>query len=122
MILNFGHTFGHAMESYHGFKVSHGTCVAAGMNVATEISRSRGLISDTISNNIFSTLRHISSIEVSLPTADQAWDIMQHDKKIRKGRIIFVLLDAIGKALCVDDVTKDELKAAILATKEKLDE
>jgi shikimate kinase/3-dehydroquinate synthase len=122
MILNFGHTFGHAMESYHSFEVSHGTCVAVGMNIATEISRSRQLISDEISNSILSTLRHISPIDVSLPTAIQAWDIMQHDKKIRKGRIIFVLLEGIGKAVCVDDVTKNELDAAILATKEKLDE
>ncbi len=59
-ILNFGHTFGHAVEGFHRFKVSHGDSVALGMIVATLLSESRGLISRDTAERIVRTVRRIS--------------------------------------------------------------
>lgn len=112
-ILNFGHTFGHAVEGFHDFRVSHGQSVALGMKVATELSQSRGLISGETASRIRGALKKISPRKVQPPAADEAWEIMLQDKKIRKGRMIFVLLEGLGKAVCVDDVTKDELRRAL---------
>jgi len=112
-ILNFGHTFGHAVEGFHDFRVTHGQAVALGMKVATEISRSRGLISDETASRIRAALQGISPRPVQSPPLEDAWEIMLQDKKIRKGRMVFVLLEGAGKAVCVDDVTKEELQPAL---------
>jgi 3-dehydroquinate synthase len=120
-ILNFGHTFGHAVESHHRFQVSHGRAVALGMRVAAEISRARGLISSDMVARISSTLGVIAPYRVTMPPLDQAWKIMQQDKKIRRGKIVFVLLEEIGKAICVEDLSKAELASAVRRVQESKD-
>ncbi|MEW6111275.1 MAG: 3-dehydroquinate synthase [Thermodesulfobacteriota bacterium] len=117
-ILNFGHTFGHAVESHHHFRVSHGRAVALGMRVAAEISEGRGLISSDVVARINSTLDVIAPYEVAMPPLDEAWKIMQQDKKIRRGKIVFALLEELGRATCVEDLSKAELAAAIRRVKE----
>lgn len=112
-ILNFGHTFGHAVEGYHRFRISHGRSVAVGMIVATLISQSRRLIPEDLAGTIIRTIRRIESCDVELPPIDAAWDIMLHDKKIRLGRMVFVLLEGVGQPICVEDVTKEELAEAV---------
>jgi 3-dehydroquinate synthase len=113
MILNFGHTYGHAVEGYNRFRVSHGTAVALGMRVATEISRSRGLLDSKSAATIDAVLTRVVPKSVPAPPAAEAWDLMLHDKKIRKGNIVFVLPDGVGKAVCVDDVTLAEISRAL---------
>jgi shikimate kinase / 3-dehydroquinate synthase len=112
-ILNFGHTFGHAVEGYHRFRISHGQSVAVGMIVATLLSLTRGLISPDSAEAIIRTVRRIASCNVALPSVDAAWDIMLHDKKIRRGKMVFVLLEGVGRPVCVEDVTKEELGQAV---------
>ncbi|MBM4325955.1 MAG: hypothetical protein FJ118_02225 [Deltaproteobacteria bacterium] len=112
-ILNFGHTFGHAVESLHHFRVSHGQAVALGMRVAAEISRARGLLSSQMAARINSTLGVIAPYTVGMPPVDEAWKIMQQDKKNRRGKMVFVLLNNAGRAICVDDLSKEELAAAV---------
>jgi len=119
-ILNFGHTFGHAVESHHHFRVSHGRAVALGMRVAAEISRARALISSDAVVSINSTLGVIAPYAVEMPPLDEAWKIMQQDKKIRRGKIVFVLLEELGRAICVEDLSKAELAAAIRRVKESI--
>ena len=118
-ILNFGHTFGHAVEGWHRFKISHGQAVALGMRVATRISRVRGLITDKLVERIFSTLQHISPRHVVAPPIDEAWEIMKHDKKIRGGQLVFVLLEAVGQPVCVDNVSKEEVAEALRSLEER---
>ncbi len=120
-ILNFGHTFGHAAESFHRFKISHGQAVALGMRVATRLSRARGFISEQTAASIESTLRLISPYRVKCPPLEESWEIMRHDKKIRGGRIVFVLLKAIARAVCVDDVSREELAAVLSRIEEESD-
>lgn len=119
-ILNFGHTFGHAVEGWHRFRVSHGQAVAVGMIVAAGISRARGLIDDDLFDLITGTVRRISPQRVQCPPADEAWEIMLHDKKIERGRLVFVLLEEVGRAVCVDDVSQSELKTVLEQIREVL--
>ena len=114
-ILNFGHTYGHAVEGWHEYRVSHGQSVAMGMIAAVRISKNRGLLSAGEAERIESTVRFISPCRDEWPPADEAWKIMEHDKKIRKGRMVFVLLAKSGEPVLVNDITREEL-AAVLET------
>lgn len=120
-ILNFGHTFGHAVEAFHRFRISHGQSVALGMVVATRLSESRGLLSGDVAERIVATIRQISPYAVELPPVEEAWEHMRHDKKIKGGKMVFVLLEGIGRAVCVDDVSRQELATALRRIEEKSD-
>jgi shikimate kinase/3-dehydroquinate synthase len=111
-ILNLGHTFGHAIEGWSRFRITHGKAVAAGMVVATRLSVARGLLSMDVAERMTSTLRRIVPGRFKLPPLEQAWEIMRNDKKVKGGKIMFVLLEGVGKPVCVDDVTAKELESA----------
>lgn len=112
MILNLGHTYGHAVEGWHDYKVSHGRSVALGTIVAARLSVGRGLLEQAVADRIEETVRKITPIPQG-PPADVAWEMMKHDKKIRQGRLAFVLLEGIGRPRVVNDLTEAELKAAL---------
>ncbi|MEJ2718614.1 MAG: 3-dehydroquinate synthase [Deltaproteobacteria bacterium] len=120
-ILNFGHTFGHAVEAFHRFRISHGQSVALGMIAATRLSEARGLLSSDAAERIISTTREISPYDVAPPPPDEAWEQMRHDKKIKGGKMVFVLIEGIGQAVCVDDVSRQEVAAAFRRIEEKSD-
>jgi shikimate kinase/3-dehydroquinate synthase len=112
-VLNLGHTYGHAVESWHHYRVSHGQSVAVGLQVAAELSRGRGLIDDALADRVLRTVRGLTRRRLDLPSAAQAWPIMLNDKKANAGRITFVLLTGLGSHACVDDVTPAELDTAL---------
>jgi shikimate kinase/3-dehydroquinate synthase len=112
-ILNFGHTYGHAVEGWHHYKVSHGAAVALGMAVAIEISVNRGLISRKLGTQLTATIKEMSLQWPEHPPFEDAVAIMKNDKKIRDEKLIFVLLEDIGKPVIVDDLSMEELQLAI---------
>jgi 3-dehydroquinate synthase len=112
-ILNFGHTYGHAVEGFHNYRVSHGRAVAMGMILAARLSLRRGLIDPALDERIGRALRNIAPPRAAWPSAADAWEIMKHDKKIRQGQLVFVLLKGLGLPVLVHDVTKAELAAAL---------
>jgi 3-dehydroquinate synthetase len=112
-ILNFGHTYGHAVESFNDYKISHGMAVAVGMIVAVSLSENRGFLDDEMSSRTQMTLKRFIRGKVNLPNAQDAWEIMKNDKKNRSGRIGFVLLEGLGSPVFVEDVQPDELTQAI---------
>ncbi len=112
-ILNFGHTYGHAVESFSNYRLSHGTAVAVGMMVAISLSERRGMISSAVSESILTTLSRFVAGPVLAPPSEEAWEIMMNDKKNRNGRVNFVLLEGVSSPICVDDVTPDELAKAV---------
>ena len=116
-VLNLGHTYGHAVETWHHYRVSHGQSVALGLMVVAELSRGRGLIDDALADRAIRTLRRLARRGIERPTAAQAWPIMLNDKKASAGRITFVLLTGLGSHTCVDDVTPAELDAALARTR-----
>lgn len=117
-VLNLGHTYGHAVESWHQYRIGHGQCVAAGLLVMAELSRARGLIDDDLAERCRRTLPAIVSRCFPLPDAATAWPFLLDDKKAVSGRPTFVLLTGPGSHVCVDDVTPAELDAAIAAARQ----
>jgi 3-dehydroquinate synthase len=115
-LLNLGHTFGHALEAATGFsdRLFHGEGVAVGMVLAAQFSAALGMIAPSDAARVE---RHLA--EVGLPThlqdiagfaqegladADALMALMAQDKKVRRGRLTFILLEAIGRAVIARDV------------------
>ncbi len=114
-ILNFGHTAGHAIEAvtkYRRFR--HGEAVGYGMLVAADLARARGAFADHDRQALADVIASLGPLP---PIADlssaQILEAMQHDKKMVAGRLHFVLPTAIGATTIVDDVTEQEIGAAL---------
>ena len=117
-LLNFGHTFGHALEAATGFdgRVLHGEAVSVGMLQALELSRLLGLCTGQDKER---ARAHLGAMGLVTKVADipgaTGWDVedllafMRRDKKARDGAIRFVLARGIGDAFISDDVAPDAL-------------
>jgi 3-dehydroquinate synthetase len=77
------------------------------------------MISEDLEKRILKTVRLIAPGRVEIPPVNEAWEIMRQDKKIRGRRLVFVLLEAPGKAVCVDDVLQKDLADAVTRLKER---
>jgi 3-dehydroquinate synthase len=112
-LLNFGHTFGHAIEAAQGYgEWLHGEVVAAGMVMASRLSeRVCGLPAHETERVI--RLAAACGLPTSAPKiAPERWlDLMGHDKKVADGKIRFVLLSAIGKAALHAGIKSEDLTA-----------
>jgi 3-dehydroquinate synthase len=116
-LLNFGHTIGHAIETLSDFAILHGECVAYGMCISTYISFKREFISQIDLEEIVDLCKLYGLLK-PIPTFDiqKIMTQMQYDKKKAYGKISFVLLEALGLACTVTDVTEKEIEEAILFT------
>jgi len=113
--LNFGHTVGHAIEAELGYELRHGQCVALGMVVAARLAVNRGMFPSEQAERIKDLLGRLG-LPTTLPrplSDERLLELMRHDKKVRHGRVRFVLPTAIGHVELVDDVTTDELLACM---------
>lgn len=113
--LNFGHTFGHAIESATEYSVfRHGEAVIWGMRAAIYLSYQKGLLSPSIFHHIDSFLK---TIQVpNLPFSIQEESILQaiwQDKKKDNTGVRFILLTQIGKTVIRNDVPSELLKDTI---------
>lgn len=104
-ILNFGHTFGHAIEAGMGYGVwLHGEGVAAGMVMAAELSRRLGLVDAAFVERLTALIAR-AGLPTKGPVLDPAdnagryLELMRIDKKSEGGEIRFVLIDGPGKAV-----------------------
>ena len=114
MILNFGHTVGHALEKFFDFKYSHGDCVALGSVTAAYISYQRSMLS----KEEFYEIRDMFvpfDLPISLDPFDKekVFANIGHDKKNTDTGLKFILLKKIGKGVIVSDVTEDEIMDAM---------
>jgi len=114
-ILNFGHTAGHAIEAvtkYRRFR--HGEAVAYGMLVAAQLAVSRGALAERDRKALADLVASLGPLP---PIADlssaQILEAIHHDKKVVAGRLHFVLPTAVGATTIVDDVSEEELAAAL---------
>lgn len=111
-LLNLGHTFGHAIEAWLGYGTwLHGEAVAVGMLMAAKLSASRGALTEEQVAAI-ATMLNLFNLPVLPPVGMQIADFfpyMKTDKKVKAGKMRFVLLQKLGKAVLVDDVTDVEL-------------
>ena len=111
-ILNFGHTFGHAIESHLGYgHWLHGEAVAAGMTMATDLSVRAGWIDASVHRRVKQLLK-ACSLPTKPPkgiTPAQFMTLMSVDKKCIGGRLRLVLLKALGKAVVTADYPESHL-------------
>ncbi|HAT49745.1 MAG: 3-dehydroquinate synthase [Nitrospirae bacterium] len=110
-LLNFGHTFGHAIESLTGYdQLLHGEAVAMGMLMASDLSRRMGWLSDAEFKTIANLLQQ-TGLPLTIPrfTVEAFWDAFSRDKKVRSGRPRFVLLKGIGHGVVTADVPEEHL-------------
>src|SRR5215475_8748723 len=118
-LLNLGHTFGHAFEAGAGFsdRLLHGEAIAIGMSMAFALSARLRLISPADADR---ARRHL--IDVGLPTRASdvpggvpdlvsLMDLIAQDKKVKRGRLTFILSRAIGQAFVASDVDAGEVRA-----------
>ena len=114
-ILNFGHTFGHAIETATGYGTwLHGEAVGAGMVLAARLSgRVCGLASGETER--IEALVASAGLPVAPPklALDRWFDLMGRDKKVDRGRLRFVLLERLGRAVVRADVAEGDLAAVL---------
>ncbi len=115
-LLNFGHTFGHAIEAGLGYgEWLHGEAVGAGMVMAADLSARVGLLDPADARRLRETIG-----AAGLPVAGPRWsferyvELMSVDKKARQGTPEFVLLERLGKAR-VQRAPDDALRATLAA-------
>ncbi len=113
-LLNFGHTVGHAIEKAKNFELFHGECVALGAVAAAFISWKREMLSMEEYYEIRDMfVPFYLPITVDDIDPQEILKLTKSDKKMESGRIKFVLLKKIGKAVIDNTVTDEEILAAI---------
>jgi 3-dehydroquinate synthase len=118
-LLNLGHTFGHAFEAAAGFsdRLLHGEAVALGMSLAFDFSARLGLLPPSEADRVKRHLggvglpTHISDVPGGVPGIDGLMNLMAQDKKVKRGRLTFILVRGIGKAYVAPDVDAADVRA-----------
>src|SRR5690606_454647 len=111
-LLNLGHTFGHALEAAAGFsdRLYHGEAIAIGMVLAFAFSARRGLCSQQDAERV---VRHLAAVGLPTriaeipgewPDADRLIELIAQDKKVKRGRLTFILARGIGKSFVAPDI------------------
>ncbi len=119
MLLNLGHTFGHALEAAAGFsdRLLHGEAIALGMALAFQFSARRGLIAQAEADRV---IRHLAAVGLptqirdvpgALPGLDALMDLVAQDKKVTRGMLTFILVRGIGAAFVTREVAAAEVRA-----------
>lgn len=118
-LLNLGHTFGHALESYNNYdpSLTHGEAVAIGMMLAFEYSEFVGLCPKSEVEQLSDHLKkmglptaHNEFKSLSNLSADQMLELMRKDKKTKNGRLRLILTKGIGQSFIAEDVYEDHLR------------
>ena len=111
-LLNFGHTFGHAIETSAGYgNWLHGEAVATGMAMAAELSRRIGWLDAADVERVRALLSR-AGLPVDPPRLgrERALELMRMDKKVSGGRVRLVLLESLGSARLTGDYPQDALE------------
>ncbi|WP_439618893.1 3-dehydroquinate synthase [Shinella sp.] len=125
-LLNLGHTFGHALEAatdYDSARLVHGEGVSIGMVLAHQFSARMNLASPDDGKRVETHLREVGlpttldQIPGGLPPAERLMDAIAQDKKVKGGKLTFILTRGIGQSFVADDVPQSEVVAFL---KEKL--
>jgi 3-dehydroquinate synthase len=118
-LLNLGHTFGHAFEAAAGFsdRLLHGEAVALGVVCAFEFSTRLGLLPGNDAGRVAHHLAaaglpaHIRDVPGLDVTADRLIDLIAQDKKVKRGKLTFILVRGIGQAFIANDVDPAQVRA-----------
>ncbi len=116
-LLNLGHTFGHAIENGMGYGVwLHGEAVAAGTMMAADLSHRMGWLTGADVARVRDIFKR-ANLPVSGPSmpVEKYQELMGLDKKVSAGKVRFVLLEALGRAVMTGDVPESTLKETLEA-------
>lgn len=117
-LLNLGHTFGHALEAatqYDSSRLVHGEGVAIGMVLAHEFSARLNLASPDDAKRVESHLKavglptRLSDIPGELPPAEVLMEAIAQDKKVKGGKLTFILTHGVGQSFVANDVPQAEV-------------
>jgi 3-dehydroquinate synthase len=116
-LLNFGHTFGHALEAASGYsdRLVHGEAVAIGMILALEFSARMNLCSPDDARRVAAHLTEvglptrIDQIEGDTPEVETLMQLIAQDKKVARGKLTFILARGIGETFVAKDVAASEV-------------
>jgi 3-dehydroquinate synthetase len=116
--LNFGHTFGHALETVTGYStLLHGEAVAIGMVCATRLAERLDRVEASLRDRLVALLRAFG-LPTGVPQLDvrQILDAVARDKKTEQGKLRFVLPSRLGRAELVSDINPADIHAALKAS------
>ncbi|MBI3455627.1 MAG: 3-dehydroquinate synthase [Candidatus Rokubacteria bacterium] len=115
MVLNYGHTVGHALEALGGYQTwLHGEAVAAGIVVAARLSNRLKLTDARTAERQSALLTAVGlPTRFQTPGPREVWEALRRDKKAREGRVPFVLLKALGHAEVCFDVAPDVVQEVL---------
>ena len=99
-ILNYGHTVGHAIETFAGYKIPHGECVAWGMRIVSRACQKAGTLSaeDLQLHEELMDKLGLATGTLNISPA-QIMELMKKDKKVKQGAVVIVGLDKLGNAV-----------------------
>ncbi|WP_377297426.1 3-dehydroquinate synthase [Rhizobium sp. SGZ-381] len=126
-LLNLGHTFGHALEAatqYDSSRLVHGEGVAIGMVLAHRFSARMNLASPDDARRVEAHLKAVglptemSDIPGELPPSDVLMNAIAQDKKVKSGKLTFILTRGIGQSFVADDVPASEVLAFLEETRQ----
>jgi len=118
-LLNLGHTFGHAFEAAAGFsgRLLHGEAVALGTALAFDFSARLGLLPQAEAERVKRHLgkvglpTHIRDVPALQTNADALMELIAQDKKVKRGKLTFILTRGIGQAFVAPDVDPVQVRA-----------
>ena len=115
-ILNYGHTIGHAVESLTGYRVvNHGEAVAIGMVAAGQIAAELGLWQKAETERQDALIQK-TGLPTQLPSEvdiEAIIEALQTDKKVKDGKVRFVLPTQIGAVTVTDQVPSDTIRQVL---------
>jgi 3-dehydroquinate synthetase len=121
-LLNLGHTFGHAFEAAAGFsgRLLHGEAIALGTALAFAFSARRGLLPQVEAERAERHLAavglptRVSSVPGGTPGADRLMELIAQDKKVKRGKLTFILARGIGASFIAPDIDAAEVRAFLV--------
>ncbi|MBV8510758.1 MAG: 3-dehydroquinate synthase [Xanthobacteraceae bacterium] len=118
-LLNLGHTFGHALEAGAGFsqRLLHGESIAIGMCLAFAFSARLGLVSKADAERVEQHLTSVglptrlADVAGGVPDTDALMQLIGQDKKVKRGKLTFILARSVGETFVANDVDAAEVRA-----------
>jgi 3-dehydroquinate synthase len=118
-LLNLGHTFGHAFEAAAGFsdKLLHGEAIAIGMALAFAFSARLGFAPASDTERVLAHLAavglptHVNAMTGGAPPLPRLMELIAQDKKVKRGKLTFILVRGIGQAFVAPDIDAAEVEA-----------
>ena len=114
MILNFGHTIGHAIEAYFNYKkLLHGEAIVYGMQCALYLSNKMDNLNESDYTKAVDALSLFALPSLAIEDESRLIDFVKRDKKFKESQIRFVLISQIGNATISKEITLDNIKESL---------